>query len=294
MEFVIANLTICILSFILNALACGIIVRKRPLKPFQILLLNIVSLNVLYALNEMSTRVLNIISPDIAVLETEQFIFFITLKASLIAHSICLFIVFMAFQRLIAVKFPLKYAQYVTKRNTFRGSLLIYFVVFTVFIICSVLIWKINLGAVIQKTLNWIFIVESFLVVTCYVLIIYKIKTSTISSAASSEDYIVKIAIIISVSFLVSYNPIGLVLVLQIQSETAFRVVLLMVWIDSFVNPIIVILDTFSMLKSSTDSSKIDELSTVKCHMTLKKSDLNNATEELNLASGDESQGNTR
>ena len=161
------------------------------------------------------------------------------------------------------------------------------------FIICSVLIWEINLGAVIQKTLNWIFIIESVLVVTCYVLIIHKIKTSTISSTASSENYIVKIAIIISVSFLVSYNPIGLVLVLQIKSETAFRVVLLMVWIDSFVNPIIIILDAFSVLKSSKDSSKVDELSTVKCHMTPKKSDLKNATEELNLARGDESQGTT-
>ena len=66
-----------------------------------------------------------------------------------------------------------------------------------------------------------------------------------------------------------------------------------MVWIDSFVNPIIIILDAFSVLKSSKDSSKVDELSTVKCHMTPKKSDLKNATEELNLARGDESQGTT-
>ena len=279
MEFSIANLTICVLSFILNTVACGIIVRKRSLKPFQIILLNIVSLNVLYALNEISTIVLKIISPDIAVLKTEKFIFFVTLKASLIGHSICLFIVFMAFQRLIAVKFPLKYAQYVTKQNTLRGSLVIYLVVFTVFITCSVLIWEINLGAGIQKTLNWILITESFLVVTCYMLIIYKIKTSTISSTTSSEDYIVKIAIIISVSVLVSYNPISLVLVLQIQSQTSFRVVLLMVWIDSFVNPIIVILEAFSVLKCSQGSSKVDELSAVKSHMTLKKNNLKNTTE---------------
>ena len=53
-------------------------------------------------------------------------------------------------------------------------------------------------------------------------------------------------AVIVSASFLISYIPIGFVFILQQQESIFFEIALVMLWIDSFVNPLVIIFDTYS------------------------------------------------
>ena len=52
-----------------------------------------------------------------------------------------------------------------------------------------------------------------------------------------------KISVIVSISFLVSYFPITLYLLLKESSNLFYRIAVLMLWIDNFVNPLVIILD---------------------------------------------------
>ena len=56
-----------------------------------------------------------------------------------------------------------------------------------------------------------------------------------------------KMAVIVSASFLISYIPIGFVFNLQQQeSPIFFDTALIMLWIDSFVNPLVIIFDAYA------------------------------------------------
>lgn len=251
--FFIINIVICTLAFLVNILAAFILWKRRSLKPFQIILLNVVFFNAIYALNEMSTAV--IFFTHVELFQNKNFLSFTNLKAELIAHTICFFIVFMTLQRLLAVTKPLKYAIYVTTVKTRIMAAAIYCTVAIVLIIFSVLIWKTNIDAsIIDRVLSILFIIESGFIVACYIVIICKITGSGIhrSSILSSQNWrVFNVAIIVSTSFLVSYTPIAFVLVLNINSITIFQTVLLMVWIDSFINPITIIFNTNHILGST-------------------------------------------
>lgn len=250
-KFAIINLTICVLALIINLFASFSIWKRRPLKPFRIIMLNIVLLNALYALNEMSTYALDLIPSSRKILN-RKFSSFLVLKASVIVHIICLFVVLIALQRVIAVTKPLKYATYVTRRKTFIRLIIIYSFGGTVFLVCSVLIWKTDIDySTIHMALSCLFIAESVFIIACYTLIICKlgysrVNRSSISSTLNSA--VLKIAVIVSISFLLSYTPIAFVFILDIRSQSIFHIVLPMVWIDSFINPITIILDTYNVL----------------------------------------------
>ena len=250
-KFAIINLTICVLALIINLFASFSIWKRRPLKPFRIIMLNIVLLNALYALNEMSTYALDLIPSSHKILN-RKFSSFLVLKASVIVHIICLFVVLIALQRVIAVTKPLKYATYVTRRKTFIRLIIIYSFGGTVFLVCSVLIWKTDIDySTIHMALSCLFIAESVFIIACYTLIICKlgysrVNRSSISSTLNSA--VLKIAVIVSISFLLSYTPIAFVFILDIRSQSIFHIVLPMVWIDSFINPITIILDTYNVL----------------------------------------------
>lgn len=250
-KFAIINLTICVLALIINLFASFSIWKRRPLKPFRIIMLNIVLLNALYALNEMSTYALDLIASSRKILN-RKFSSFLVLKASVIVHIICLFVVLIALQRVIAVTKPLKYATYVTRRKTFIRLIIIYSFGGTVFLVCSVLIWKTDIDySTIHMALSCLFIAESVFIIACYTLIICKlgysrVNRSSISSTLNSA--VLKIAVIVSISFLLSYTPIAFVFILDIRSQSIFHIVLPMVWIDSFINPITIILDTYNVL----------------------------------------------
>lgn len=251
--FFIINIIICTLAFLINLLAAFILWKRSSLKPFQIMLLNVVLFNAIYALNEMSTAVIFFTYGEL--FQNRKFMSFVNLKAELLAHTICLFIVFMTMQRLLAVTKPLKYAVYVTTVKTRIMAAAIYCTVASVLIIFSALIWKTHIDAsIIDRVLSVLFITESGFIALCYIVIICKITGSGIhrSSIISSQNRrVFNIAIIVSTSFLLSYTPIAFVLVLNINSITIFQTVLLMVWIDSFINPITIIFNTNYILGST-------------------------------------------
>ena len=259
-EFFMINFVICLLAFALNLFASVTLWNRRPLKPFQTILLNVVTLNALYALNEMSTALIFFTSSYHEIFNNKTFQSFRNLKASLIAHMICLFITFMTLQRLIAATKPFKYTTYVTNKSITLGSIIIYCFVGFVFITCSVLIWETNINSKkIDGTLSWLFIIESIFIIVCYIIIIYKIKSTKLSKSLVSSKQnkrMFKIAFILSVSFLLSYVPIALVLILQLCSVKIFQIVLIMVWIDSFINPITIVCDIYRLPSSAKGKLK--------------------------------------
>ena len=259
-EFFIINFVICLLALALNLFASVILWKRRPLKPFQTILLNIVSLNALYALNEMSTALIFFTSSYHEIFSNKTFQSFRNLKASLIVHMICLFITFMTLQRLIAATKPFKYTTYVTNKSTTLGSIIIYCFVGFVFITCSVLIWESSINSKrIDGTLSWLFIIESVFIIVCYIIIIYRIKHTRFSKSlvlSKQNKRMFKIAFILSASFLLSYVPIAFVLILQLRSIKIFQIVLIMVWIDSFINPITVVSDICRLPSSAKGKFK--------------------------------------
>ena len=250
MTFFIINLVICVFAFLINLSAALILCKMRPLKSFQFMLMNIVLFNGLYALNEMSTAAIFFTYRQL--FQSKAFLSFRNVKAELIAHLICSFIVFMTLHRLIAATKPLKYVIYVTNAKTRLGAVVIYCTVIFVLIICSLLIWEVGIDvSVIDKTLSFLFIIESAFVIVCYILIICTVRFSIFRGSpifSKRNKRMLKIAVIVSTSFVVSYTPVAFVLFLNIKSLTVFQIVLLLVWIDSFINPLVVISDTNNLL----------------------------------------------
>ena len=251
-KFAMINLTMCALALIINLFASFIIWKRRPLIPFRIIMLNIVLFNALYALNEMSTYALDLIPSSRKILSNRKFYSFVLLKASLIVHIICLFVVLIALQRVIAVTKPIKYATYVTTKKTVVRLAIIYSIGGAVLLVCSIMIWKTDIDySKIHMTLSYLFIAESVFIISCYTLIICKLRYSRVSRSSISSSLnscVLKIAVIVSTSFLLSYAPIAFVFILDIRSHSIFHIALLMVWIDSFINPITIILDTYNVL----------------------------------------------
>ena len=241
--FFIINLVISILAFLINILAAIALWKKRPLKSFQIVLLNIVFCNAIYALNIMSSSVL--FFTYLELLLSKKYSIFRNLKGELFAILISFFIVFMTLQRLIAAVKPLKYANYVTIAKTKFSSFIIYCTVATVLIVCSVLIWETNIDlSKFDKAISCLFIIEAGLIMICYIVIIYKIRFSRFrrSNAFTRQNRrVLIVALIVSTSFLVSYTPISFVVLLEVKSLATFRIVIYMLWIDSFINPIAII-----------------------------------------------------
>ena len=256
--FFITNLVICIFAFLINLSAAVILWKRRPLKSFQFMLMNIVLFNALYALNEMSTAALFFTYRDL--FQNKEFLSFRNVKAELIVHLICSFIVFMTLQRLIAVTKPLKYVIYVTNAKTRLGAVVIYCTVILVLIICSLLIWEVGIDAsVIDKTLSILFIIESAFVIVCYILIICTVRFSPFrgSSIFSKRNkQTLKVAVIVSTSFVASYTPVAFVLFLNVKSVTVFQIVLLLVWLDSFINPLAVISSLNNLLNQITSTKR--------------------------------------
>ena len=65
-----------------------------------------------------------------------------------------------------------------------------------------------------------------------------------------------KVAVIVSTSFVVSYTPIAFVLFLNVKSLTVFHIVLLLVWLDSFINPLVVISNSNNLLNQITSTKR--------------------------------------
>ena len=257
-----------------------VILKKKPLKQFQVTFINIIFLNILYAVTRLPIVLIYLTSPKHDILESESFINFRILIAVFIIHAICFFITFLAFQRLIAVTNPMKFPTWITKRNILKVSMAIYITITIGFSVCTVLIVKFSIKSVqIDRALCWLLVTESLFIVISYAIIIWKtINFKFRSSVAKQEQKLVKISIIVSISFLVSYLPITFYLLLEDSPDLFYEIAILMLWIDNFVNPLVIILDNrwvycFCRVTTANESTDISATSKVTSKSSLNLSD---------------------
>ena len=95
--------------------------------------------------------------------------------------------------------------------------------------------------------------------VNCDILRSNYLENKKLHSTAAKQEYrLVKISIFVSVSFLISYFPITLYLLLKSSSNLFYRIAQWMLWIDNFVNPLVIILDnrwTYCICKMTTGNN---------------------------------------
>ena len=212
MSLYFVNLVLAIISLTINMIASVVIIKKKSLKPFQVTFINILFLNIFYAISRLPFLLIFVTWPKDDTTDSKTFENFGILTAVFIIHTICLFVTFLTFQRLTAVIYPMKFPKWVTKRNILNVSISIYVTTATGFSVCSVLIIKLSIeSSQIDRTLCWLFVIESLFIVISYAVIIWKTKNFKFHSTAAKQEYrLVKISIFVSVSFLISYFPITL------------------------------------------------------------------------------------
>ena len=95
--------------------------------------------------------------------------------------------------------------------------------------------------------------------VNCDILRSNYLENKKLHSTAAKQEYrLVKISIFVSVSFLISYFPITLYLLLKSSSDLFYRIAQWMLWIDNLVNPLVIILDnrwTYCICKMTTGNN---------------------------------------
>ena len=260
MSLYFVNLVLVIISLTINIIASVVIIKKNSLKPFQVTFINILFLNILYAICRLPFLLIAVTLPKDDIIDRKTLENFGILTAVFIIHPICLFVTFLTFQRLIAVIYPMKFPKWITKRNTRNVSISIYVTTTTGFSVCSVLIIKLSIeSSQIDRALCWLFVIESLFIVISYAIIIWKTKNFKFHSSAAKQEYrLVKISILVSVSFLISYFPITLYLLLKSSSDLFYRIAQWMLWIDNLVNPLVIILDnrwTYCICKMTTGNN---------------------------------------
>ena len=245
MNSYLVNLALVIISLTINIIAFVVITKKKLLKPFQVTFINILFLNILYAIYRLPVVLIFVTSPKHDIKDNKTFTNFRILIAVFILHTICLFVTFLTFQRLIAVIYPMKFPKWITKRNILIVSMCIYVTTTTGFSVCTVLIIKFSIESVqIDAALCWLFVIESLFIVISYAIIIWKTKNFKFHSpVAKQENKLVKISIFVSISFFISYFPITLYLLLKDSSNLLYEIAQWMIWIDNLINPLVIILD---------------------------------------------------
>ena len=239
------NLVFVITSLTINIIASVVIIKKKSLKPFQVTFINILFLNILYAVSRLPVVLIFVTSPKHDILDNKTFNDFRILIAVFIIHTICLFVTFLTFQRLIAVTYPMNFPRWITKRNILKVSMTVYVTTTTGFSVCTVLIVKFSIKSVqIDRALCCLLVIESLFIVISYAIIIWKTINFKFHSSAAKQEYkLVKISIIVSISFLVSYFPITLYLLLKDPPALFYYIAEWMLWIDNFVTPLMILLD---------------------------------------------------
>ena len=225
-EFNITYTTINGASFIINVVAVIIIFKKKVLKLLEMILLNMFFLNVIYTLDQLVGILINITEQYHRLLENEKAELFYDISSfssPIIAHSICFFIVFLTLQLAMAIMHRLRYNKYVTNSNTFTGAAALHILAIILFITCTSLAFTIIDGDKLLMVLNCLIVIESVLIIMLYIMILYKIRTSkSMPIIVKSSKRPLKIAVIVSASFLISYIPIRFVFILQQQESPIF------------------------------------------------------------------------
>ena len=120
MRLFFLNLALVITSLFVNIFASAVILKKKTMKPFQVTFINILFLNIFYGIARMPIVLIYLTSRKHDILESKIFNNFRILTALFIIHAICLFVTFLAFQRLIAVTYPVKFSKWIIKKNILK------------------------------------------------------------------------------------------------------------------------------------------------------------------------------
>ena len=85
------NNSLAALTSVLNTIAFIFVWRRKPRKSFDILLMNIVFINVIYSLNELSTSLAHIFTPPGMIFQNFKLYFWLNIKSYMIIVTLCSF-----------------------------------------------------------------------------------------------------------------------------------------------------------------------------------------------------------
>lgn len=112
----ITYIALAIGAIILNTICIiAIAIQKRDLKPFEILLVNLMVVDIMVALSSMLLAIMFLVGPNETTKEGLHLMAFIFMATS---HEMMLLVFLISMNRLIAVKYPLKHRIQMTKRKT--------------------------------------------------------------------------------------------------------------------------------------------------------------------------------
>ena len=253
------NISLAALTSVLNTIAFIFVWKRKPRKSFDILLMNIVFINVIYSLNELSTSLAHLFTPPGMIFRNFKLYFWLNIKSYMIIVTLCSFIVLVAVQRVTVTAFPLKSKVYVGKKNTKRICLIIYAFVSAVFATLTTLNFAISINVELTTAVLMCNVdAGGVFIILCYTLIAFILKKSsqqkTLRTSNVERSKILRktivVAFIVSLSFCISYDPVATLLIINGPEWTpAFEVVLYFVWIDSMINPIMIIIDSYFMIR---------------------------------------------
>ena len=119
-----------------------------------------------YAISRLPVVLIFVTLPKHDIFNSKTFTNFRILTAVFVIHTICLFVTFLTFQRLIAAIYPVKFPKCITKRNILQVSMAIYATIIIGFSVCATLIVKLIIESVqIDRVLCWLSVIESLLIV---------------------------------------------------------------------------------------------------------------------------------
>ena len=174
------NISLAALTSVLNTIAFIFVWRRKPRKSFDILLMNIVFINVIYSLNELSTSLVHIFTPPGMIIQNIKLYFWLNIKSYMIIVTLCSFIIFVAVQRVIVTAFPLKSKVYVRKKNTKRICLIIYALALAVFATLTTLNFAIDINFELTTVVLMCMVdAGGVLIILCYTLIAFILKKSS-------------------------------------------------------------------------------------------------------------------
>ena len=253
------NISLAALTSVLNTIAFIFVRKRKPRKSFDILLMNIVFINVIYSLNELSTSLAHLFTPPGMIFRNFKLYFWLNIKSYMIIVTLCSFIVLVAVQRVIVTAFPLKSKVYAGKKNTKRICLITYTFTSAVFATLTTLNFAISINVELTTAvLMCIVDAGGVFIILCYTLIAFIFKKSsqqkTLRTSNVERSKILRktivVAFIVSLSFCISYDPVATLFITNGPEWTpAFEVVLYFVWIDSMINPIMIIIDSYFMIR---------------------------------------------
>ena len=164
-----------------------------------------------------------------------------------------------AVQRVIVTAFTLRSNVYVRKTNTKGICLIIYAFASAVFSTLTTLSFAISINVELTTTvLMCIVDAGGVFIILCYTLIAFILKKSsqqkTLRTSNVERSKILRktivVAFIVSLSFCISCDPVATLLITNGPEWTpAFEAVLYFVWIDSMINPIMIIIDSYLMIR---------------------------------------------